>query len=140
MFTGEPGLLISKVPDDLLNKKLYKAHTKETEKKFIRNVFVPGDVYMNYGDSFVLDKEHFVYFHDRLGDTFRFAHFITAHLSINQEFYSCTMTHKMQKQAQFYTSNLHRMLRFFWGGFRLVGVLSFLMYFLFFCSQSHRHK
>ncbi|KAK3789532.1 hypothetical protein RRG08_004602 [Elysia crispata] len=68
---GEPGLLISKVPDDLLNKKLYKAHTKETEKKFIRNVFVPGDVYMNYGDSFVLDKEHFVYFHDRLGDTFR---------------------------------------------------------------------
>ncbi|KAK3789533.1 hypothetical protein RRG08_004603 [Elysia crispata] len=68
---GEPGLLISKVPDDLLNKKLYKAHSKETEKKFIWDVFVPGDVYMNYGDSFVLDKEYFVYFHDRLGDTFR---------------------------------------------------------------------
>ncbi|RUS69208.1 hypothetical protein EGW08_023029 [Elysia chlorotica] len=68
---GEPGLLISKAPANMLNKKLYKAPLEETEKKLIRDVFVPGDVYMNYGDSFVLDKEYFLYFHDRLGDTYR---------------------------------------------------------------------
>ncbi|GFS24177.1 very long-chain acyl-CoA synthetase [Elysia marginata] len=68
---GEPGLLLSRCPDHLLNKKLYKAPSEETEKKLVRDVFVPGDVYMNYGDSFVLDKEYFVYFHDRLGDTYR---------------------------------------------------------------------
>ena len=56
----------------MLNKKLYKAASEETEKKLLRDVFVPGDCYMNYGDSFVLDKEYFLYFHDRLGDTYRF--------------------------------------------------------------------
>ncbi|GFO36883.1 long-chain fatty acid transport protein 3, partial [Plakobranchus ocellatus] len=68
---GEPGLLLSKVPDHLRDKKLYKASVEETEKKLVRDVFVPGDAYMNYGDAFVLDKEYFIYFHDRLGDTFR---------------------------------------------------------------------
>lgn len=68
---GEPGLLLSIVPEHLLNAKLYKASPEATEKKFVRDVFVAGDVYMNYGDSFVQDKDYFVYFHDRLGDTFR---------------------------------------------------------------------
>ena len=55
-----------------MGKQIYKAGPEATEKKLLRDVFVPGDSYMNYGDAFVLDKEYFVYFYDRLGDTFRF--------------------------------------------------------------------
>ncbi|GFS02791.1 long-chain fatty acid transport protein 6 [Elysia marginata] len=68
---GEAGLLLSKVPDQLKGKKIYKAGEEATEKKMVRDVFVPGDCYMNYGDALVLDKEYFLYFYDRLGDTFR---------------------------------------------------------------------
>ncbi|RUS79194.1 hypothetical protein EGW08_013052 [Elysia chlorotica] len=68
---GEPGLLLSKVPEFLLGKDLYKASAEANEKKLVRDVFVSGDVYINYGDALVQDKEYFVYFYDRLGDTFR---------------------------------------------------------------------
>ncbi|GFO36884.1 very long-chain acyl-coa synthetase [Plakobranchus ocellatus] len=68
---GEPGLMLSKVPENLLNKNLYKASSEANEKKFVRDAFAPGDVYMNYGDALVQDKDYFLYFYDRLGDTFR---------------------------------------------------------------------
>ena len=43
-----------------------------SEKKILRNVFVDGDKYFNSGDLMYLDKDYFVYFKDRLGDTFRY--------------------------------------------------------------------
>ena len=64
--------MLAKVPEYLLNKNLYKASTEANEKKLVRNAFVHGDVYINYGDALVQDKEYFLYFYDRLGDTFRF--------------------------------------------------------------------
>lgn len=67
---GEPGLLISQV-----NKKNpffgYAGSKKHTEKKLLRNVFKKGDVYFNTGDLMVQDQEDFLYFWDRIGDTFR---------------------------------------------------------------------
>ncbi|GFS24183.1 very long-chain acyl-CoA synthetase [Elysia marginata] len=68
---GEPGLLIAKVPDFLLNRNLYEASLEANEKKLVRDAFVRGDVYINYGDTLVQDEEYFLYFYDRLGDTFR---------------------------------------------------------------------
>ncbi|XP_035876612.1 long-chain fatty acid transport protein 6 isoform X2 [Phyllostomus discolor] len=67
---GEPGLLVSQV-----NKKNpffgYAGSKKHTEKKLLRNVFKKGDVYFNTGDLMVQDQEDFLYFWDRIGDTFR---------------------------------------------------------------------
>ncbi|GFO37969.1 very long-chain acyl-coa synthetase [Plakobranchus ocellatus] len=71
---GEPGLFLSRVPQHLIKDgsfKVYKSSDEANEKKLIRNAFVPGDLYFNFGDVFVMDKEYFIYFQDRIGDTFR---------------------------------------------------------------------
>lgn len=71
---GEPGLFIAKVPEALLHDgkfDVYKTSGDANEKKLIRNAFKDGDLYFNYGDVFVMDENYFVYFQDRLGDTFR---------------------------------------------------------------------
>ncbi|XP_027647864.2 long-chain fatty acid transport protein 6 isoform X2 [Falco peregrinus] len=67
---GEAGLLISKV-----NAKNpffgYAGNKKHTEKKLLSGVFKKGDLYFNTGDLMVQDHENFLYFWDRIGDTFR---------------------------------------------------------------------
>ena len=70
---------MSRVPDfSLLQGELevYKASKEANKKKLVRDAFEDGDVYFNYGDVFYLDQDYFVYFHDRIGDTFRFDLFI----------------------------------------------------------------
>lgn len=42
-----------------------------SEKKLLRDVFKTGDVYFNTGDLMLQDHRDFVYFKDRIGDTFR---------------------------------------------------------------------
>ena len=49
----------------------YKGNTKLTQDKVVQNVFKKGDSYFNTGDLFTLDNDYFVYFSDRIGDTFR---------------------------------------------------------------------
>uniref|UniRef100_A0A8B9D498 long-chain-fatty-acid--CoA ligase n=1 Tax=Anser brachyrhynchus TaxID=132585 RepID=A0A8B9D498_9AVES len=67
---GEAGLLISKV-----NAKNpffgYAGNKRHTEKKLLSEVFKKGDLYFNTGDLMVQDHENFLYFWDRIGDTFR---------------------------------------------------------------------
>uniref|UniRef100_A0A8C4VPT9 long-chain-fatty-acid--CoA ligase n=1 Tax=Gopherus evgoodei TaxID=1825980 RepID=A0A8C4VPT9_9SAUR len=67
---GEAGLLISKV-----NAKNpffgYAGSKKHTEKKLLCEVFKKGDIYFNTGDLMVQDQENFLYFWDRIGDTYR---------------------------------------------------------------------
>ena len=50
----------------------YYGNESQNASKIIRNVFKKGDAYFNSGDLFTLDKDHFVYFADRIGDTFRY--------------------------------------------------------------------
>ncbi|XP_033261725.1 long-chain fatty acid transport protein 6 isoform X3 [Orcinus orca] len=67
---GEPGLLIS--PVNAKNPFFgYAGNRKQTEKKLLCDVFKKGDVYFNTGDLMVQDQENFLYFWDRIGDTFR---------------------------------------------------------------------
>ncbi|XP_058593139.1 long-chain fatty acid transport protein 6 [Neofelis nebulosa] len=67
---GEPGLLISRVTEN--NPFFgYAGNKKHTEKKLLCDVFKKGDVYFNTGDLMVQDQENFLYFWDRIGDTFR---------------------------------------------------------------------
>ncbi|CAF96408.1 unnamed protein product, partial [Tetraodon nigroviridis] len=44
----------------------------QSEKKLLRDVLKVGDVYFNTGDLLLLDRRGFLYFHDHIGDTFRY--------------------------------------------------------------------
>ena len=50
----------------------YKASKEVNEKKLIRNVKKQGDIYFSTGDLLSCDKNGYIYFVDRLGDTFRY--------------------------------------------------------------------
>lgn len=70
VVSGEPGLLIAKIIKSNPFSG-YARNESQTKKKIIQNVLKKGDMYFNSGDLVVVDKEGFVYFHDRIGDTFR---------------------------------------------------------------------
>ncbi|KAK9952525.1 hypothetical protein ABG768_018359 [Culter alburnus] len=67
---GEAGLLVSQITQKTQFSG-YARDPKQTEKKKLYNVFEKGDVYFNSGDLFRTDHENFIYFQDRVGDTFR---------------------------------------------------------------------
>ncbi|XP_053573379.1 long-chain fatty acid transport protein 2 [Bombina bombina] len=68
--TGETGLLIAKITSHAPFSG-YAGEVSQTEKKKLRNVFKKKDLYFNTGDLLMIDKEGFVYFQDRIGDTYR---------------------------------------------------------------------
>ncbi|KAF7644950.1 hypothetical protein LDENG_00213230 [Lucifuga dentata] len=67
---GEAGLLVSKITN-LAPFAGYAQNEEQTEKKRLRNVLKEGDLYFNTGDLLRIDKDNFIYFQDRVGDTFR---------------------------------------------------------------------
>ncbi|XP_077980056.1 long-chain fatty acid transport protein 2-like [Glandiceps talaboti] len=67
---GEPGLLLS-VMHNIKRYYGYQGNRQLSEQKLVRNVLKEGDVYINSGDLLILDKDYYLYFFDRLGDTFR---------------------------------------------------------------------
>ncbi|XP_041088077.1 long-chain fatty acid transport protein 6-like [Polyodon spathula] len=67
---GEAGLLLSRV-NSMSPFFGYAGSKSLTEKKLLKDVFKKGDVYLNTGDLMVEDHEDFIYFKDRIGDTFR---------------------------------------------------------------------
>lgn len=50
----------------------YAQNEDQTERKRLRNVLKKGDLYFNSGDLMRIDKDNFIYFQDRVGDTFRY--------------------------------------------------------------------
>ncbi|KAJ8340398.1 hypothetical protein SKAU_G00350310 [Synaphobranchus kaupii] len=67
---GETGLLLGKITKRSPFIGYAKNH-EQTEKKKLGDVFEKGDLYFNSGDLLKIDHEGFVYFQDRIGDTFR---------------------------------------------------------------------
>lgn len=49
----------------------YAGNPKATEKKILRDVFQKGDMYFDSGDLLRIGHDNFIYFQDRVGDTFR---------------------------------------------------------------------
>jgi fatty-acyl-CoA synthase len=47
------------------------ADRDETERKILRDVFEPVDAWYKTGDLMRMDERGFIYFVDRIGDTFR---------------------------------------------------------------------
>ncbi|XP_003795386.1 bile acyl-CoA synthetase isoform X2 [Otolemur garnettii] len=67
---GETGLLLTQV----LGRHPFVGYCgprEQSERKLVRDVRRTGDVYYNSGDTMAMDREGFLYFRDRLGDTFR---------------------------------------------------------------------
>nr|XP_061812373.1 long-chain fatty acid transport protein 2-like isoform X2 [Nerophis lumbriciformis] len=67
---GETGLLVGKVTQRSPFVG-YAGNDQQTEKKRLRDVLRKGDLYFNTGDLLRFDQDNFVYFQDRVGDTFR---------------------------------------------------------------------
>jgi fatty-acyl-CoA synthase len=89
---GEAGELLSRIPDEMNNKNgkfgsgssssSHQASTSggtfagytdaaATEKKILRGVFEAGDAWFRTGDLLRIDEYGFLFFVDRVGDTFR---------------------------------------------------------------------
>lgn len=68
--TGETGLLVGKITrrSPFVG---YAGNKQQTEKKRLYDVLKKGDQYFNTGDLLRFDRDNFVYFQDRVGDTFR---------------------------------------------------------------------
>lgn len=71
--SGEPGEMLFKLaPDDIQrNFQGYYGNKAASEAKILRDVFWKGDAWYRTGDMVRWDNEGRVYFHDRIGDTFR---------------------------------------------------------------------
>ena len=70
---GEPGELIFRLPAENIAERFqgYYGNKKATESKIMRDVFRKGDAWFRTGDVMLRDNEGRTYFHDRIGDTFR---------------------------------------------------------------------
>uniref|UniRef100_A0A7S4QSY3 Very long-chain fatty acid transport protein n=1 Tax=Ditylum brightwellii TaxID=49249 RepID=A0A7S4QSY3_9STRA len=69
---GEVGELVGIIETKDVTRR-FDGYTNryDTEKKMIRNVFRKNDCYFRSGDLLWTDKEGYLYFHDRVGDTYR---------------------------------------------------------------------
>lgn len=69
---GEPGELVAKIGKDPRSQfQGYKGNEDANRKKVIKDVFKKGDAYFRSGDLVRVDNDGYVYFVDRIGDTFR---------------------------------------------------------------------
>uniref|UniRef100_A0A8C0GZU3 long-chain-fatty-acid--CoA ligase n=2 Tax=Chelonoidis abingdonii TaxID=106734 RepID=A0A8C0GZU3_CHEAB len=67
---GKAGLLVAKITKSSPFHG-YVGDRQKSEKKILRDVVKKGDLYFNSGDLLMVDHEGFIYFQDRVGDTFR---------------------------------------------------------------------
>jgi fatty-acyl-CoA synthase len=68
---NEPGEAIGRIGADGAGRFEGYTSDDESEKKILRNVFVPGDAWVRTGDLMLLDDNGFFHFVDRIGDSFR---------------------------------------------------------------------
>jgi len=67
----EPGEAIGLIGDDVRQRFEGYNDAEATKKKILRDVFEPGDMWFRTGDLMRKDAKGWVYFVDRIGDTFR---------------------------------------------------------------------
>ncbi|XP_029138818.1 very long-chain acyl-CoA synthetase-like isoform X2 [Protobothrops mucrosquamatus] len=68
--TGQGGLMVIQI-SKALPFEGYAGDYRNTENKILPNVLKKGDSYFNTGDLLMEDHEGFIYFQDRVGDSFR---------------------------------------------------------------------
>jgi len=67
---GETGELIAEITSDTQYDGYYK-NKQASDGKILRNVFKKGDKYFRSGDLIMADNQSYIFFVDRIGDTFR---------------------------------------------------------------------
>ena len=67
----EVGEMIGEITDAPRQRFEGYKNPEQTEKKILRDVFKPGDMWFRTGDLMKRDEHYFIYFVDRIGDTFR---------------------------------------------------------------------
>jgi fatty-acyl-CoA synthase len=70
---GEVGELLGRIREGRTAAGRFEGYTSReaSEKKILRDVFIPGDAWFRSGDLLRRDAEGYYYFVDRIGDTFR---------------------------------------------------------------------
>ena len=68
---GEVGECIGQISNDARTSFTGYADKAATEKKILHDVFEKGDAWFRTGDLMRIDGEGYIYFVDRIGDTFR---------------------------------------------------------------------
>jgi fatty-acyl-CoA synthase len=68
---GDIGECIGQIAGDARSTFSGYADKAATEKKILRDVFVKGDAWFRTGDLMRTDSDGYIYFVDRIGDTFR---------------------------------------------------------------------
>lgn len=71
---GAPGEFLFRLPEGKDLEKRFQGYYGDraaTDRKILRNVFAKGDAWFRTGDVMRWDSEGRIYFHDRIGDTFR---------------------------------------------------------------------
>lgn len=70
---GEPGELLYMLPADDPNRRFqgYYNNPEASSKKIMRDVFSKGDAFFRTGDVIRFTSDGLWFFHDRIGDTFR---------------------------------------------------------------------
>jgi len=71
--TGEAGEILGEIRNDIARQRFdgYAGDEAQTKKKILRDVFKKGDMWFRSGDLMRKDKDAYLYFVDRLGDSFR---------------------------------------------------------------------
>ncbi len=68
---NEPGEALGKVGDDVRTRFEGYNDDSATQKKILRDVFEKGDMWFRTGDLMKKDEDGYIFFVDRIGDTFR---------------------------------------------------------------------
>ena len=69
---NEPGEAVGEIDEKVSFRRFAGYEDKKAnQKKVMRNVFKPGDTYFLSGDILRMDSEGYMYFCDRIGDTYR---------------------------------------------------------------------
>lgn len=68
---GEVGEAIGEITESPRQRFEGYKNPEQTEKKILRDVFRPGDMWFRTGDLMKRDEHHYIYFVDRIGDTYR---------------------------------------------------------------------
>jgi fatty-acyl-CoA synthase len=68
---GEIGECIGHIGSDARSNYTGYADKAATEKKVLHDVFEKGDAWFRTGDLMKIDGDGYIYFVDRIGDTFR---------------------------------------------------------------------
>ena len=68
---GEPAEVIGRIGDDARERFEGYNDDEATSKKVLRDVFETGDAWYRTGDLMSKDEKGYIYFVDRIGDTFR---------------------------------------------------------------------